>query len=131
MSDFLVVVVKTNPSAKGVNGISLLIMDRASEGLSATKLDKLGWRASDTGEIAFDNVKVPVENLLGDENKGFFYIMQHFVSERLSMAVGGYAASEYALELTIKYLDAVSYTHLRAHETLRYLVCRLLLEKKN
>ena len=105
LSDFLVVVVKTNPSAKGVNGISLLIMDRASEGLSATKLDKLGWRASDTGEIAFDNVKVPVENLLGDENKGFFYIMQHFVSERLSMAVGGYAASEYALELTIKYLD--------------------------
>ena len=105
LSDFLIVVVKTDPNAKGAKGISLLIMDRGSEGLSATKLDKLGWRASDTGEIAFDNVKVPVENLLGDENRGFFYVMEHFVSERLSLAVAGYAASEYALELTIKYLD--------------------------
>lgn len=104
-SDFLIVVVKTNPQAKGANGISLLIIDRDSEGLSATKLDKLGWRASDTGEIAFDNVKVPAENLLGDENRGFFYVMEHFVSERLSLAVGGYAASAYALELTIQYLD--------------------------
>ena len=72
LSDFLIVVVKTDPTAKGAKGISLLIMDRDSEGLSASKLDKLGWRASDTGEIAFDNVKVPVENLLGDENRGFF-----------------------------------------------------------
>ncbi|MFK7981705.1 MAG: acyl-CoA dehydrogenase family protein [Saprospiraceae bacterium] len=104
LSDFLIVVVKTDQNAKGAKGISLLIMDRDSEGLSATKLDKLGWRASDTGEIAFDNVKVPVKNLLGDENRGFFYVMEHFVSERLSLAVGGYAASEYALELTIKYL---------------------------
>lgn len=104
LSDFLIVVAKTNPNAKGAKGISLLIIDRDSEGLSATKLDKLGWRASDTGEIAFDNVKVPVENLLGDENRGFFYVMEHFVSERLSLAVGGYAASEYAIELTINYL---------------------------
>ena len=105
LSDFLIVVVKTNPNAKGAKGISLLIMDRDSEGLSATKLDKLGWRASDTGEIAFDNVKVPVENLLGDENRGFFYVMEHFVSERLSLAVGGYAAAQYALDLTVQYLD--------------------------
>ncbi|MEM1119934.1 MAG: acyl-CoA dehydrogenase family protein [Bacteroidota bacterium] len=105
LSDFLIVVCKTDPNAKGAKGISLLIMDRDAAGLSATKLDKLGWHASDTGEIAFDNVKVPVENLLGDENRGFFYVMEHFVSERLSMAVGGYAAAEYALELAINYLD--------------------------
>jgi len=73
------------------------------EGVSATPLNKLGWHASDTGEIAFDNVRVPAENLLGDENMGFFYIMQHFVSERLSLAVGGYAAAAYALELTLQY----------------------------
>lgn len=103
-SDFLIIVVKTNPDA-GAQGISLLIVDRDAEGLSATKLDKLGWRASDTGEIAFDNVKVPVENLLGDENRGFFYIMEHFVSERLSLAVGGYAASQYAIELTLQYIN--------------------------
>lgn len=103
-SDFIIVVVKTDPEM-GAKGISLLILDRDSPGLSATKLDKLGWRASDTGEIAFQDVKVPVENLLGEENKGFFYIMQHFVSERLSLEVGAYAASSYALELTLQYMS--------------------------
>ena len=103
-SDFLIVVVKTNPEAKA-KGISLLIIDRDSPGLSATALDKLGWRASDTGEIAFDEVLVPKENLLGIEGQGFFYVMQHFVSERLSMANGGVAASSYALELTLKYIN--------------------------
>ena len=104
LSDYIIAVVKTNPSAKS-KGISLLIIDRKTPGVSATMLDKLGWKSSDTGEIAFDNVKVPVENLLGEENRGFFYIMQHFVSERLSMAVSGYAASEYAIELTLQYMD--------------------------
>lgn len=104
LSDFLIVVVKTNPDM-GSKGISLLIIDRDSPGLSATKLDKLGWRASDTGEIAFQDVKVPIENLLGEENKGFLYIMQHFVSERLSLAVGGYASSAYALELSLQYMN--------------------------
>lgn len=103
-SDYIVAAVKTNPEAKA-NGISMLIIDREMKGVSATKLDKLGWRASDTGEIAFDNVRVPVENLLGEENRGFFYIMQHFVSERLSMAVGAVAASEYALEVTLQYIN--------------------------
>lgn len=104
LSDFLIIVAKTEPDL-GVNGISLFIMDRNSEGLSATKLDKLGWKASDTGEIAFDNVKVPVANLLGEKNQGFFYIMMHFVSERLSLALGGVSASEYALEVTLQYMD--------------------------
>lgn len=104
LSDYIIAVVKTQPEA-GANGISLLIIDRNLPGVSATMLDKLGWRASDTGEIAFDNVKVPVENLLGEENRGFMYIMEHFVSERLSLAVGAYAKSEYALELTLKYMN--------------------------
>jgi alkylation response protein AidB-like acyl-CoA dehydrogenase len=73
-------------------------------GISATKLDKLGWRASDTGEIAFDNVKVPVENLMGDENQGFPYIMQHFALERLIMGINAHARSEWALEYTIAYM---------------------------
>ncbi len=103
-SDFIITAVKTNPEAKGA-GISLLIIDRDMKGLSATKLEKLGWHASDTAEISFQDVKVPVENLLGDENAGFLYIMEHFVSERLSLAVGGYANAEYALELACNYMN--------------------------
>ena len=103
-SDFIVAAVKTDSSA-GAKGMSMIIIDKDTAGVSAAKLDKLGWRASDTGQIAFDNVRVPLTNLLGEENRGFFYIMQHFVSERLSMAVGAVAASEYALNVTLQYMS--------------------------
>ncbi|KQC34426.1 acyl-CoA dehydrogenase [Nonlabens sp. YIK11] len=102
-SDYLVVAAKTDPDAKG-RGISIFLMDRETPGISATKLNKLGWRASDTGEIGFDNVRVPVENLMGEEGKGFPYIMQHFALERLIMAINGHARAEYALEYTIGYM---------------------------
>ncbi|WP_374958065.1 acyl-CoA dehydrogenase family protein [Gilvibacter sp.] len=102
-SDYLVVAAKTDPSL-GNKGISLFIVDRSMEGVAATKLDKLGWRASDTGEISFTDVKVPVSNMLGEENKGFQYIMQHFASERLIMGINAHARSEWALEYTIQYM---------------------------
>lgn len=102
-SDFIVAAVKTDPSSRS-GGISMIVIDRDTPGVSATKLDKLGWRASDTGEIAFDQVKVPVENLLGAQDQGFYYIMQHFALERLMMAVGGVAMATYALEVTLKYM---------------------------
>ena len=103
-SDYLVVAAKTNPEL-GNKGISIFVLDRDMHGVSATKLEKLGWRASDTGEIAFDNVKVPVENLLGEEGKGFSYIMQHFSLERLIMGVNAHARAEYALEYALKYMS--------------------------
>ena len=103
-SDYLVVAAKTAP-ALGNKGISIFIMDRDTPGITATKLDKLGWRASDTGEIAFDNVKIPIENLMGEENKGFSYIMQHFSLERLIMGVNAHARAEYALEYVLKYMS--------------------------
>ncbi|WP_378183483.1 acyl-CoA dehydrogenase family protein [Aquimarina sp. SS2-1] len=103
-SDYLVVAAKTAPEL-GNKGISIFIMDRDTPGISATKLDKLGWKASDTGEIAFDNVKIPAENLMGDENKGFSYIMQHFALERLIMGINAHARAEYALEYAIKYMS--------------------------
>lgn len=101
-SDFIIAAVKTNPEQKGM---SMLIIDRDTPGIRATKLKKLGWHASDTGEIAFDEVKVPIENFLGEEGQGFFYIMQHFVLERLTMALGGVATADYALEVTLKYMS--------------------------
>jgi len=103
-SDYLIVAAKTNLSDK-YNGISLFIVDRASKGISATKLDKLGWKASDTGEIAFDNVEIPAENILGDEGKGFAYIMQHFALERLIMGVNAHARAEFAVDYAIQYMQ--------------------------
>jgi len=102
-SDYLIVAAKTKPEL-GNKGISIFVMDRDIPGISATKLDKLGWRASDTAEIAFDNVKIPAENLMGEENKGFPYIMQHFALERLIMGVNAHARSEFALDYTIQYM---------------------------
>lgn len=103
-SDYLIVAAKTNPEL-GNKGISIFLLDRDMEGITATKLDKLGWRASDTAELAFDNVKVPKENLLGKLNKGFSYIMQHFASERLIMAVNAHARAEYALDYAVNYMS--------------------------
>ena len=103
-SDYLVVAAKTNPNDK-YKGMSILVVDRSTAGISSTKLDKLGWRASDTGEIAFDNVEVPVENLMGEEGKGFSYIMQHFALERLVMGINAHARAEYAVDYAVKYME--------------------------
>ena len=102
-SDYLIVAAKTSPD-QGNKGISIFIMDRDLPGINATKLDKLGWRASDTAEIAFDNVVIPAENLMGEENLGFPYIMQHFALERLIMGINAHARSEWALEYAIGYM---------------------------
>lgn len=101
--DYMVVAAKTQPEL-GNKGISIFVVDSHSVGITTSKLDKLGWRASDTAEIAFDNVKVPVENLLGEEGKGFPYIMQHFAFERLVMGINAHARAEYALDYTLKYM---------------------------
>ncbi len=102
-SDYLVVAAKTSPELGG-KGMSIFVMDRDTPGISATKLDKLGWRASDTAEIAFDNVVIPASNLMGEENQGFPYIMQHFALERLVMAINAHARAEYAIDYAIDYM---------------------------
>ncbi len=104
-SDYLIVAAKTAPEL-GNKGISIFIMDRETPGLSATKLDKLGWRASDTGEIAFDNVVIPANNLLGEEHQGFSYIVQHFALERLIMGVNAHARAEFAIDYALEYMKS-------------------------
>ena len=103
-SDYLVVAAKTAPEL-GNKGMSIFVVDREATGLSATQLVKLGWKASDTAEIAFDNVVIPEENLLGEEGKGFAYIMQHFASERVIMGVNAHARAEFALDYAVQYMS--------------------------
>ena len=103
-SDYLIVAAKTDPSDK-YKGISIFVVDREVAGITATKLDKLGWRASDTAELAFDNVEIPIENLMGEEGKGFPYIMQHFALERLIMGVNAHARADFALDYVVNYMQ--------------------------
>jgi acyl-CoA dehydrogenase len=98
---FVVTAVKTTADG-GHHGMSFLIVDR-QDGMTSSKLDKMGWHASDTATIAFDDVFVPEENLLGPEHEGFRLIMANFQWERLLMALGAVAAMQVALERTLEY----------------------------
>jgi acyl-CoA dehydrogenase len=95
-ADFYVTAVKTRPEG-GHSGLSFLVIERG-EGVTASKLEKLGWQASDTAEIAFADVFVPEEHLLGEEDRGFYLIMANFQWERLMMALGAVGSMRAALE---------------------------------
>ena len=103
LADLVIVVAKTDPDA-GHGGISLLVVERGMEGFSrGRKLDKIGLKAQDTAELIFDDVRVPAENLLGEEGQGFAYLMQALPQERLSIAVGAVAGAAAALDETLRY----------------------------
>ena len=102
--DFVTLTVKTDPT-RGTNGISLLVVDLNSPGISRTKLNKMGWHSSDTAEIRFDDVRVPVTNLIGAENSGFYYLMESLQLERLVAAIMAVAGAEMALDWTLTYLQ--------------------------
>tara|TARA_B100001996_G_scaffold282326_1_gene222701 strand:+ start:1371 stop:2537 length:1167 start_codon:yes stop_codon:yes gene_type:complete len=101
--DFIVTVVKTDIKAKS-KGISLLIIDLDSNGITKTKIDKLGWRSSDTAELSFDNVVVPSENLIGEEGKGFYYLMNGLQLERLCFLPSSIATMEFAISESLNYM---------------------------
>jgi acyl-CoA dehydrogenase len=100
-ADFIVTAVKTTEEG-GHHGISFLIVDRG-EGVSASPIEKMGWHASDTALIAFDDVFVPEENLLGTEHEGFKLIMANFQWERVMMALGAVGAMEALFERTLAF----------------------------
>jgi alkylation response protein AidB-like acyl-CoA dehydrogenase len=102
-SDLVIVVACTDPD-KGALGFSLLVVERGMEGFErGRKLDKIGLDAQDTAELSFTDVKVPVENLLGEEGQGFIYLMQNLPQERMSIAVMAAKAMEAVLESTLQY----------------------------
>jgi acyl-CoA dehydrogenase len=103
LADLVIVVAKTDPSA-GHKGVSLLVVERGMEGFERGRnLDKVGLHAQDTAELFFNDVRVPKENLLGEEGMGFIYLMQNLARERLSIGVGAQAGAEVAFEQTLEY----------------------------
>lgn len=102
-SDLVIVVAQTDPE-KGALGFSLLVVERGMEGFErGRKLDKIGLDAQDTAELSFTDVKVPAENLLGEEGQGFIYLMQNLPQERISIAIMAAAAMESVLDATLQY----------------------------
>ncbi len=101
-ADFVVTAVRTG--GPGASGVSLLVVDTGTPGFSVTrKLDKMGWRSSDTAELSYVDVLVPVGNLVGPENSGFAQIAQAFVTERSALAVQAYASAQRCLDLTLQW----------------------------
>lgn len=103
IADFIILAVKTDKEA-GHSGISLFLVDTDTPGFTVSrKLDKLGWRAGNTVELAFEDLRVPKSAMFGEEAQGFYQIMIHFQEERLFMAIGSVAAAQIALDLAIQY----------------------------
>jgi alkylation response protein AidB-like acyl-CoA dehydrogenase len=103
LADLVIVVAKTDPAA-GSKGVSLLVVERGMRGFDRGRnLDKVGMHAQDTAELFFDNVRVPKENLLGEEGMGFIYLMTNLARERLSIGATAMAAAESAFEQTLEY----------------------------
>ena len=102
-ADFLTLAVKTAPD-QGLHGISFIVFPTDTPGFRvAKKLKKMGNHSSDTAELVFEDARVPKEYLLGEENMGFYYIMQNFQGERLIAAVSAIAGSQLLLDLTVQY----------------------------
>jgi acyl-CoA dehydrogenase len=101
-ADFVTTAVRTGEPGSGHGGVSLLVIDTERTGFTVTRrLEKMGWHCSDTAELSFVDVEVPVGNLVGAEGTGFRQIMRHFASERISMAVQACAMAQRCIALTI------------------------------
>jgi acyl-CoA dehydrogenase len=99
-ADFVVTAARTGDA--GAHGISLLVVEKGTPGFTVTrKLDKMGWLCSDTAELSYVDVRVPVGNLVGAENSGFAQIAQNFVAERIALAVQAYSCAQRSLDITV------------------------------
>lgn len=104
LADVYFVAAKTDPAA-GSKGLSMFIVEKGTKGFGVgRRLEKMGWRSSDTAELVFDDCRVPAENLLGEENRGFYAIMQNFQNERVAIASMAMGEAAKAIELTLEYV---------------------------
>jgi acyl-CoA dehydrogenase len=101
-ADYVVTAARTG--GPGAAGVSLIVVDKGTPGFEVTrKLDKMGWRSSDTAELSYTDVRVPAGNLIGPENTGFVQIAAAFVSERVGLAAQAYASAQRCLDLTVQW----------------------------
>jgi acyl-CoA dehydrogenase len=105
IADLVLIAAKTDPEAKGSRGISIFAVERGTAGFGASRaLQKMGWHSSNTAELILDDVRVPEENLVGEENQGFYYIMANFQNERLAIMAQSLGEAQRAVELTIDHV---------------------------
>ncbi|MGH8915041.1 MAG: acyl-CoA dehydrogenase family protein [Acidimicrobiia bacterium] len=105
IADLVFIAARTDPSAKGSRGISIFAVEKDTPGFKASRaLDKMGWHSSDTAELILEDVWVPAGNLIGEENRGFYYIMSNFQNERLAIMGQALGEAQRALELTIEHV---------------------------
>jgi acyl-CoA dehydrogenase len=101
-ADYVVTAARTG--GPGAAGVSLIVVDKGTPGFEVSrKLDKMGWRSSDTAELSYTDVRVPVANLIGPEHSGFRQIAAAFVSERVGLATQAYASAQRCLDLTLEW----------------------------
>jgi len=106
-ADVVFIAAKTNPDVKGSRGISIFAVETDTEGFIASRaLDKMGWHSSNTAELVLDEVWVSQSNLVGEENRGFYYIMGNFQNERLAIMGQAVGEAQTALDLTLDYVKA-------------------------
>lgn len=104
-ADVVFVAAKTNPDVKGSRGISIFAVEKGTEGFAASRaLDKMGWHASNTAELVLDDVWIPDSHLVGEENEGFYYIMENFQNERLALMGAAIGEAQKAIDLTLDYV---------------------------
>lgn len=103
--DLLFVAARTDPGAKGSRGISMFIVERGTLGFRVGRsLDKMGWRSSDTAELIFEDCELPADAMLGEENRGFYAIMENFQNERIVIGAMAIGESQKAIDLTLDYV---------------------------
>ncbi len=105
IADVVFIAAKTNPDVKGSRGISIFAVEQGTDGFRASRaLEKMGWHSSNTAELILEDVWVSEDNLIGEENRGFYYIMENFLNERLAIMGQALGEAQRAIELTVDYL---------------------------
>jgi acyl-CoA dehydrogenase len=122
IADLVFVAARTDPDVKGSRGLSIFAVEAGTQGFAASRsIEKMGWHASNTAELVLDGVWVPSDHLIGEENRGFYYIMSNFQNERLAIMGQALGEAQKALELTVDYVKQRSAfgQHLWGKQTIR------------